>query len=272
MSLALVLALSLATPQTQREQALDMLEVLSGVHPSPRAANRLDDRVDELRLTRAEQELGKGFEEENSLRDHAIATYALVMAWAWERQPEYYAAAQSFLNDLAFARTAGSGWAANEGAEPDAWTTGWALLALRQAERVDLTISARALTEGRAFQVSCLDPKSSLFAMRPGRDSEELEPSALALIGLMYEEEGMASADWGERCRDVLLARSSFQQVRLETRCLVSAVAFNTGGSTWKAWSAEIKPMVRGFGREEQTPWDVITISFYFRYATLLCP
>jgi len=232
---------------------------------------------------------GESHDEE--VRDHAIATLALVELLVLSQDRQVRATARGWVNALEFARAPGGGWPTARGGEADALTTGWALLALRNAERAGLAVSYRALRDGAVFQRSCFDVRTGQVAARPGAAPERLAPTALALLAAFLAGKQPEDEPWLARARAALNAAGpeaawSGEELDAESSYLGTLAMYLCGGREWKAWSTALKPQVleRFRSRDNGLPtsshegggtlgahgWLVLQMSVYFRYSRVL--
>lgn len=228
---------------------------------------------------------------DEQVRDHALATLALLELLSRSHDPEVQAVARGWVNALEFARVPGGGWPAAPGGAADALTTGWALLVLRSAERAGLAVSHRALRDGAAFQRSCFDVETGRVAARPGAAPERLAPTALALLAAFHGGRQPDDEPWLARARAALSAAGpegawSGEELDAESSYLGTLAMYLCGGREWEAWSASLKPLVlerfrsadavlptsahEGGGTLGAHGWFVLQVSVYFRYSRLL--
>jgi prenyltransferase beta subunit len=224
------------------------------------------------------------------LRDHALGAVALLELLASSDQPNLRRAAARWVTALELARRKGGGWGATAQLEPDALTTGWALLALRLAQRCGLAVSHRAIREGVDFQRTCFDLERGLVAMHPGGSPTRLAPTALALLVSSPAGRTPELEPWQVRARTALAAAGPSAatgpgpgRVDWESLYLASLASYRMGGREWREWSAGLKTWVQRAKPPGLAPghhehggalatnvWWSLTAATYFRFTRVL--
>lgn len=205
--------------------------------------------------------------------DHAIATLAVVEAWALSDDPVLAPPATRALEHLARSRTPGSGWRyaafhPEMALRPaDTSVTGWALLALCLARDYGLPVDPQAIEDGLAFLDEMTDPATGVtgYVQRGGRPARE---AGAAEAWPAEESEAMTAV--ALLCRlfaDPALQRPGAQQAVERAAQVVCALPpvwddarpgrrdyyfwyyattalFQLGGARWEAWSATLQEAV----------------------------
>lgn len=210
--------------------------------------------------------------------DHAMGTIALLELLACSEDRALRHAATRWVTALEFARSPSGGWPAGPELQPDAQTTGWALLALRLAEHTGITVSRRALREGFEFERRCFDEPRGLLALSPGTQATGIQSTALLLLSSSLGE-GLEGHAWLARARAALVdagpaaCSRSGEQLDRESLYLGTLACYSLGGPEWTRWSKGLKPLVQATRPPDQPEancWWGLTASTYYRFTHVI--
>lgn len=233
-----------------------------------------------------------GEPEPGQVRDHALATLALVELLALDGDPELRARIPGWVTALELAIHPDGGWSADPGEAPDSLTTGWALVALRDARREGVAVSQRALSAGDRFLRACFDAERGLVALEPGREADRLAPTALAFLSRSLSGRRLPGEPWLQRARAGLRAAGpgaceSGEGIDWESLYAASVAVYLLGGRDWSEWSDGLKPLVTRellpreryhAARSPHEPggalgahaWGGLVLAHHFRYTRIL--
>lgn len=220
--------------------------------------------------------------------DHAIATLAVVEAWALTDDLVLEEPAKRALAHLARIRTPGNGWryaAFHPGMAlnpADTSVTGWALLALCLGRDYGLPVDSRAIEDGLTCLDEMTDPATGVtgYTQRGGRPAREAgagdawppeeseSMTAVALLCRIFADPDLqrpGAREAVERASDVICALPPvWDDARPGRRdyyfwYYATTALFQVGGGRWEAWSDTLQQAVaaqqRGDGHAAGS-WD----------------
>jgi hypothetical protein len=211
--------------------------------------------------------------------DHAIATLAVIEAWALTGDPQLRGPATRALEHLARVRQPGGAWRyaafhPEMAVRPnDTSVTGWALMALTLGRDYGLPVDEAAIADGLAFLDGMTDPRTGVtgYVQRGGRPAREAgaeagwpaeESEAMTAVALLcrifadpnLERAGALQAV--EQAADVVAALPPvWDDARPGRRDYYfwyygTTALFQVGGRRWKEWQAGLTHAVA----EQQRP------------------
>lgn len=212
--------------------------------------------------------------------DHALATLAVVEAWALTDDLVLEQPAARALAHLADSRTPGNGWRyaafhPDMALHPaDTSVTGWALLALCLGRDYGLPVDARAIEDGLGFLDEMTDPATGVtgYIQRGGRPAREAgagaawppdeseSMTAVALLCRIFADPDLqrpGAREAVERAAAVVCALPPVWDDALPGRrdyyfwYYATTALFQVGGERWEAWSDTLQQAVAAQQRSD---------------------
>jgi Ca-activated chloride channel homolog len=178
------------------------------------------------------------------VRDHAVATYAMVEAYRLTGSPLFKDSAQRAVDRLLAWRVASGGWSATPGMTEAVETTAWAVMALVAAEQAGRLKVSASFKDDVVKLLSRLTGKNGRVSPREGVPGDLCSTAMSALVRILIDapvtDEARvlqrSSPRWSEQGEEVFDTLYWYFGAR---------AVFLTGGEPLKAWQAAITEPLR---------------------------
>lgn len=202
-----------------------------------------------------------------ALHDRMLAAITMAEAYGMTRSGIWKDTAQRLAAGVVASQSENGGWAAYQGAKPDALTTSWAMMAIKSAMVGGLfgdqgAPAEKAMQRGRAFLIGLTDANTGrvgftvagTLSVRPAGTVDKFPPhlteevTAAAMMARIFAGEDPKTPQLTQ-CTSLLrgkLPRSDGQTANQLYWYFGSIAMFQVGGRPWISWNKAMKSEIAG--------------------------